>query len=375
MAIMQRHPAGILSAYTLIALLIACKPSVPTSPVSSPSVLPSAGDVANEDGAATERSASKSLPATPSAAAPASELRIGAWNIEWLGFPDRRGRPGKDNPQSPEDLADYIASSGVDVLALAEVGVDSETLPLRSTPFDLTVRALQDRHQQLWEYILFPKTNYPDEADEYMRRGQHVGLAWRTDRATMVGEPWNIPVGSHPEFGLKFFERRANAVKLSFGEGRTDAVFIPVHLKSNRKDENNPDPGYTQRQREAELGAFAQWLPQLKEQFQDEDIVLLGDTNILDGQDTGKVLTENGFIDLNQNEQGTTAVWGDGSTGYRTAPFDRIFVPEKQSEFAKSQLKVHRTPNGTDDEIKLFRRKLSDHYLVSSAIEIGSDDD
>lgn len=303
------------------------------------------------------------------------EIRIGAWNIEWLGFPDRRGRPGKDNPQLPEDLADYIQASGADVLALAEIGIDSDTPSLRSKELDLVVRSLQNRHQQPWEYVLFPKTDYPDEADEYMRRGQHVGLAWRTDRASLVGTPWNIPVGSHPEFGLKFFERRAHAVKLSFGEGKTDIVFIPVHLKSNRKDDSNPDPTYTMRQREEELRAFVRFLPELRDRFQDEDIVLLGDTNILDGQDTGKILTQSGFTDLNQDEQGTTAVWGDGSTGYRTAPFDRIFVPESQSEFAQSKLMVHRTEKGTDDEIKAFRRKLSDHYLITSEIEILQDDD
>lgn len=305
----------------------------------------------------------------------AEQIRVGSWNIEWLGFPDRRGRPGKDNPQSPEDLADYIHAAGVDVLALAEIGIESESPPFRSKPFDMVVQVLQDRHQESWEYVLFPKTEYPDEADDYMRRGQHVGLAWRTDRATMVGEPWSIPVGSHPEFGLKFFERRANAVKLSFGEGKTDAVFIPVHLKSNRRDDDNQDPTFTMRQREAELEAFVQFLPQLRDQFHDEDIVLLGDTNILDGQDTGTILTQRGFVDLNQDEQGTTAVWGDGSTGYRTAPFDRIFVPKDQAEFAGSQLTVHRTTNGTDEEIKQFRRKLSDHYLISSAIKVLADDD
>jgi hypothetical protein len=308
---------------------------------------------------------------------PAAEdtLRIGAWNIEWLGFPDRRGRPGKDNPQSPEDLADYIHASGVDVLALAEIGVDSETPPLRSKEFDALVQSLQDRHQQAWNYVLFAKTDYPDEADEYMRRGQHVGLAWRTDRASMVGQPWIMPINAHPEFGLKFFERRATAIQLSFGPDKTDVVFVPVHLKSNRKDPENPDVTFTMRQREAELSAFAELLPQLRETFRDEDIVLLGDTNILDGQDTGSILTRHGFVDLNGDEQGTTAVWGDGSTGYRTAPFDRIFVPENQPEFVQREMIVHRTASGTDDEIKQFRRRLSDHYLVTSTLKIMPDDD
>jgi endonuclease/exonuclease/phosphatase family metal-dependent hydrolase len=348
---MQHSKTMILGGCVLIGSLVACSPPPTPKPIDASSDTPQLS--------------------TPRI----DEIRIGAWNIEWLGFPDRRSRPGKDNPQAPEDLADYIHTAGVDVLALAEVGIDSETPPLKSQQFDLVVRALQDRYQQPWDYVLFPKTDYPDDADEYMRRGQHLGLAWRTDLAKQVGEPWNIPVGSHPEFGLKFFERRAHAIKLSFGDRQTDVVFVPVHLKSNRRDDENSDATYTMRQREEELKAFAQFLPQLREQFHDEDIVLLGDTNILDGQDTGKILTQHGFLDLNEDEQGTTAVWGDGSTGYRTAPFDRIFVPKEQSEFASSKLTVHRTANGTDEEIKQFRRKLSDHYLISSPIAVVADDD
>ena len=373
---------GLASAVLLLTLLVAtigCFPSSPSQTTRKQESQPSESQsvkLQEKETQATDSSVrdSQAHP-TESIQSKTQQIRIGAWNIEWLGFPDRRGRPGKDNPQTPEDLADYIEASGVDVLALEEIGVDSETPPLRSKELDLVVKSLQDRHQQPWEYVLFDKTNYPDEADEYMRRGQHVGLAWRTDRAARVGDTWTIPVGSHSEFGLKFFERRANAVKLSFGPGKTDVVFIPVHLKSNRKDDNNQDPTYTMRQREEELKAFVRFLPELRDRFQDEDIVLLGDTNILDGQDTGKVLTQQGFVDLNGDEQGTTAVWGDGSTGYRTAPFDRIFVPEKQTEFAESKLVVHRTANGTDDEIKVFRRKLSDHYLISSVIQIESDDD
>ncbi len=303
------------------------------------------------------------------------EIRIGAWNIEWLGFPDRRGRPGKDNPQTSEDLADYIHSTGVDVLALEEIGVDQATEPWTSRELDSLQQVLKDRHQEPWEFVLFPKKEYADEMEDFIQRGQHLALAWRSDKATRVGDPFDVPIGDDPEFGVKFFERRANAVKLSFGEGKTDAVFIPIHLKSNRNDVQPNDPTYTMRQRNAELKAFVRFLPALREHFKDEDIVILGDSNILDGQPTSKMLTDAGFVDLNSAEEGTTAVWGDGSTGYKTAPFDRIYVPAQQPEFRALDLTVHRTAGGTDDEIKEFRRKLSDHYLVSSLILIGQDDD
>lgn len=305
--------------------------------------------------------------------AQAEEFRIGAWNIEWLGFPNRRGRPGKDVEQTPVDLAAYIAEAKLDVLALEEIGVEKNSAPWTSKPLQQTVEELQKVHGQTWQYMLFPKIDYPKGTENFITRGQHLGIAWRSDRAKLIGEPFSIPVGVNETFGGKFWERRANAVKFSFGEGKTDVVLIPVHLKSNRNDVNPSDKLFTQRQRQAEAKVFVAQLKSLKERFKDEDIVFLGDTNIFGPDDeTPKILVDAGFVDLNQKDEGTTAAWG---SGYSSAPFDRIFVPANQPEFKNSVQKVHKTKNGTDDEIKDYKKRHSDHYLVSCVIEVGNDDD
>jgi len=311
-----------------------------------------------------------SLPAT---FGQAEEFRIGAWNIEWLGFPNMRGRPGKDVAQAPSDLAAYIASAQLDVLALEEIGVEKNEAPWKSSPLDQTLEELKKSHGQTWQYLLFPKADYPKGTEDFIARGQHIGIAWRSDRVKLVGEPFSVPVGKSETYGDKFWERRANAVKLSFGEGKTDVVFVPVHLKSNRNDANAADPLFTQKQRIAEAKAFVANLKLLKEKFKDEDIVLLGDTNFLAPDDEGpKILTDAGFVDLNASDRGTTAAWG---AGYSSAPFDRIFAPTNQPEFKNSVQKIHSTKNGTDDEIKDFKKRHSDHYLVSCVIEVGNDDD
>ena len=303
----------------------------------------------------------------------AEEFRIGAWNIEWLGFPSMRGRPGKDVQQSPVDLAAYIAEAKLDVLALEEIGVEKNEAPFTSKPLDKIVDQLKSAHGQTWQYILFPKTDYPKDTEDFITRGQHLGIAWRSDRAKLVGEPYAIPVGENEVFGNKFWERRATAVKFSFGEGKTDVVFIPVHLKSNRNDANPSDATFTQKQRQAEVRVFAAQLKTIQDKFKDEDIVFLGDTNFLAVEDeTPKILVNAGFKDLNSSEEGTTAAWG---TGYSSAPFDRIFVPKNQPEFKVSVQKIHKTKNGTDDEIKDYKKRHSDHYLVSCVIEVGNDDD
>lgn len=303
----------------------------------------------------------------------AEEFRIGAWNIEWLGFPNMRGKPGKDVEQSPVDLAAYVAETKMDVLALEEIGVDKNEAPFTSKPLQNMLDELKTAHGQTWQYVLFPKTKYLEDTKDFVTRGQHIGIAWRSDRAKLVGEPYSIPVGENKTYGDKFWERRATAVKLTFGEGKTDLVFIPVHLKSNRNEANPKDAKFTQKQRQAEIKVFVDQLKTLKEKFKDEDIVLLGDTNFLaDEDDTPKIMVDAGFSDLNSSDEGTTAAWG---SGYSSAPFDRIFVPSAQPEFKSSVLKVHKTKNGTDNEIKDYKKRHSDHYLVSTTIEVGNDDD
>jgi predicted extracellular nuclease len=301
------------------------------------------------------------------------QIVVGAWNIEWLGFADKRGKPGKDVVQSPKDLSDYIAQCKVDVLALEEIGVDENSEPFRSKPLDQVFDQLKENHNQTWQYVLFPKANYDEGTEDFIVRGQHTGLAWCTSKATMVGEPFRVPVGENQTYGIKFWERGANAVKLSFGSGKSDVVFIPIHLKSNRNDVDKSDKKFTEKQRLAEVEAFVANLPSLKEHFKDDDIVILGDSNFLAPEDgSPKVLAEAGFTDLNSQDVGTTAAWGQG---YSSAPFDRIFVSSQQPEFAKSSQTVHKTKNGTDNEIRDYKKRFSDHYLVSCVIEIGNDDD
>ena len=125
----------------------------------------------------------------------ADEVRIGSWNIEWLGFPDKRARPGKDNPQRPEDLAEYIHSTGVDVLALEEIGVDADKSPWTSQELELLQRALLDKYQERWSYVIFPKTSYPEDTEDFVKRGQHLAIAWKSDKATQVGGVFDIPTG------------------------------------------------------------------------------------------------------------------------------------------------------------------------------------
>src|SRR5271155_2580886 len=54
------------------------------------------------------------------------KVRLGTWNIEWLGNPGMR----KKAAQKPEDIAKYIMASKVDLLGLNEIttNLEGETL-------------------------------------------------------------------------------------------------------------------------------------------------------------------------------------------------------------------------------------------------------
>jgi len=299
-------------------------------------------------------------------------LRVGAWNIEWLGFPDKRSSFGKNTPQKPTTVAEYIHECKVDILALEEIGVDSLETPYKSTQLQAVMDAMKKEYDQSWEYVLFPKTEYKSDTEEWISRGQHCGVAWRTDKVTKEGDVYAVPVGANEKFGIKFFERRANAVKFSLGSGKTDLVVVPVHLKSNRADDKEKDPNFTAKQRQAELTAFVEQLSYLKSHFKDDDIVVLGDTNIMSGETkTAEVLVAAGFVDLNASDDGTTVAWGKSK--YPSAPFDRSFVPKDQPEFKVSTHKTHK-PDDVE-KMKDHRRQLSDHYLVSFDLTIMNDDD
>src|SRR5262245_16453188 len=49
-------------------------------------------------------------------------VRLGTWNIEWLGNSGKREKPAQD----PDDLAKYIRASKVDLLGLNEITHDVE---------------------------------------------------------------------------------------------------------------------------------------------------------------------------------------------------------------------------------------------------------
>ncbi len=162
-------------------------------------------------------------------------------------------------------------------------------------------------------YRLLPKKNPSDI-------NQHLAVAWNASSVTIVGEPFQLPIDTdHDEFNL--LDRSAHAVKFSFGASKTDVVLLPVHLKSNRGG-----VARTRAQRAEEAKRIVEALPAVREHFHDDDIIILGDTNVMSAAEGAVThFLDAGFDDLNSEDSPTTF---QGS-----APFDRIFTPSEQTEF------------------------------------------
>lgn len=294
----------------------------------------------------------------------ADALRIGAWNIEHLGT----HRP----PQKPEELVQYIMASKVDAIALAEIHDDDQITgnepgkaPWKNKVLDQMLPLLQKSTGDEWRYEL-------TDPQPLNVRVQMTGVLWRTGRMTLM-DRFRFPIkgGIHngdPE--LTYWTRHPEAFVFRAGSAadkKTDFAMVPLHMKSN----SDGDAGMKMRKIEAEQ--LLEALPAFEKKFPGEkDIVLLGDSNIKAGErDVQEVWKD--FKDLNAKD-GVTWI-GDR---YPAAPFDRIFVPLKQPEFAGSMQSIHGPFKIGDSEEKWTRnhnKYRSDHLLVWCDITVGADDD
>lgn len=275
----------------------------------------------------------------------AEYIKIASWNIQNLG--------GPDSTQAPAALAEHVRLSDADILALEEIhDTDGDPATRTSSKLDSVVRQLNQGEGASWRYILFEKRKATGTE-------QHCGVLWNEARVKLEGEPYKIPLELPSDSTFYLWDRYPHAVKFTTVSGKTDFVLIPLHMKAN------DDDGIQWRQRKAEAEALLAKLDDVREHFQDRDIVLLGDTNCTRAdEDALKELQAAGFKDLNSGDAATFVGWTPGK------PYDRILVPEGQPEFYYSRQYVLAACD-RDAHTKY----LSDHQMVLMVMRVLPDDD
>lgn len=282
------------------------------------------------------------LVALASTARAQGHVKVGAWNIENLG----ERQIGQDAPA----LAEHLRLAGVDVLALEEIHDTDAGNARRNGKLDQVFALLNQQPGQDWDYVLFANRDQTDTS-------QLCGVAWNRERVTRVGEPFRIPVVDTPGDGFNSWDRHPHALKFSAGNGLTDFVVIPVHMKANTAPT-------ARSQRAAEARELAAQLAGVRTRFRDSDIIIIGDTNCLNSNETAlSVLAQAGFVDLNARDLNTFATGG-------AAPFDRALVPSGQQEFRFS-----RQYTLVPSDRQAHNRALSDHFLILTTLRVMTDDD
>lgn len=297
------------------------------------------------------------LPPVPLAEAqPDRKVRLGTWNIEWLGNAEKRKKPA----QKAGDLAKYILASKVDLLGLNEITHDGAgDNPRTNQTLTDALQIVRKESGKEWKHLLFPSED-PGQKD------QLCGVAWNTEAVKLVEKPFRVPVRRGPATHKDAWRRQPHAVKFSFGEKKTDVVLVPLHMKSNAGG------GITQMSkiRAEEALMLSRGLAALQNQFQDDDILLIGDLNCLIADEPAlQRFRSVGLRDLNRSDELT---WIKERI-YDPAPFDRILVPEEQPEFRACKFHVFREhPFASEKE---YRERCSDHYLVYTEVVVMEDDD
>lgn len=305
----------------------------------------------------SSREAASTTAPTPRGPAPAS-ITIASWNIEWLGNPSQRSGEGKGVAQDPADLAEAIKRSEAAVVALQEVSpTGTPNAGPNDEPRSRELDAIATKLGGGWRYLLFPSRS-GDQFTGFLYNSGVVSLV--SDRE---GDAWRVPVPTRKSSqGSGLWVRPPTAMKFSAGTGKTDLVLIVVHMKADYD-------GDFAKHRDEEAKALAALLPDVRRVFKDEDVVILGDTNMTDDHEAAETTYERaGLKDLNTANAGTH--WRGGGT-------DKIFVPATQPEFADSAFRVinHDRVLSRTMSPATYKRRFSDHYMVTTTVRVQDDDD
>lgn len=361
--LVRSNPGRILGTLAVLALVVGVtllqkRGLLPAGTSTPPTAPPAPGPTATQTPERVPPGAS------PTKQIRGTSIRIGSWNIEWLGKPEERSGPATGIAQSADDLAAYITAAKVSVLCVQEIVASVNSRPIRSHEIEAALAAIKSTTGQNWEYELFPGRQDGD---------QLTGVLWDTAVVTALdssgGEwdqrdtPWALPIPKgRSAQGSSLWNRPPHAMKFSCGAGKSDFVVVVLHMKADYQ-------GAFAAHRDDEARALVAKLADVRSTFRDDDVVLAGDTNCTQPDEPAlSTLSGAGYADTNAAHQ---------KTHWRGGEMDKILVPLSQPEFADSGLEVMSDEYLRSNRLTAaqFKERLSDHYMVVTTIRVEKDDD
>ncbi len=284
-------------------------------------------------------------------------LRIGSWNIEWLGSSHR---------QQPQDdatintMARMIADEwSIDLIALQEINTELEG----------TLEG-QRYTRQSWK-----KLNKALRAKGYQTfagssgYAQRLVLAWRQPAKLLSPSPTELALPTEYTLGESCRSSRLRKPLAGyFQAGRFDFWLLNLHLKSTSSRQANCSSSIRLQQSLA-LSKEAKNLARI-----DADVILIGDFNASQGDSTLKPLLESGFHTLHPQKpllsQGVYHNTNEGRRGDRKL-IDYTLVPlQATHEWLPHSAMVFQPSN-----VQHFTQTYSDHLPVWVDFSTLRDDD
>lgn len=281
-------------------------------------------------------------------------VRVGSWNIAWLGS-ENREQPG--DPATIRAMADLIANTwSIDLVALQEINtaVDGELYGERhSTAAWQQLKAALQQHGY--------RVRSGDSGQV-----QRVVIAWRAPvKEIKAAQDLPIPESYQVDDNCRSSGLRKPLAGL-YRAGGFDFWAVGLHLKS----------GYGKKGRCADAVREQQVYYMLKQfprlQQQDPDILLLGDFNATSGHRSLAGLRDAGFVSLadKQRRHPDSNSYTQGRNG-RGSLIDQLMVQTQHT--AEWQRLSTFIPSPADPAA--FAQRYSDHLPVWADFSTAQDDD
>lgn len=281
-------------------------------------------------------------------------VRVGSWNIAWLGS---EKRSQQTDPATIEEMARLIADVwSIDLISLQEINTGLDTSYRGERLSTAAWKALEKA---------LKKKGYQSVSGQ-SGQAQRIVLAWRKPVELM--EP--VREIAIPEaYRINDYCRSGNLRKplaALYRAGAFDFWAIGLHLKSGY----GGNTACANAVRGQQIYYLEKSLPALR--TRDRDLLLIGDFNASSKHESLRPLFETGFIALTDRQyrhpESHNRTQGAGQRG---SVIDMILVnPVATSESRRKSTSIYKP-----DVPEEFTRRFSDHFPVWSDFNTGSDDD
>ncbi len=271
-------------------------------------------------------------------------LRVGTWNLEFLGDPanHRDKLPPRDDTDFVK-IGQYLRALGPSVLAVQEI---CGAAPLRK------VAAAAG---PTWDLVLGTTGGWDDG-----KTAQNIGFLYDTARVELLSAEELLDFPRTLD-NLPIFHRVPVTACFRDRQSGCDFRAVTVHLKASQKPDDL-------KKRKLEATVLRDWLLLLEaDAHEDQDIVLLGDFNSTYGADPETVLETAGVVRYLRPAEPTPTIL------HFPEPIDQIAPSPRFEEVDRTSYSVH-GPLPDADRVA-WRKTYSDHFPVTFDLRASGDDD